>query len=67
MYVTMYKPIVKFSGAPRKCSLFAIFSKYCWFQTKFFTSLLEFMKLYEQNPLEIVFLFSLFTKTIRWL
>ena len=43
----------------------ANFSTYWWFQTKQFTRLLEFTKLYKQNPL--VNLFSLFTKTILWL
>ena len=56
--------MVKFSGASRKCFVVvvvAIFSKHWWFQTKQFIRLVEFIKLYKLNPLEI-FLFSLFTE-----
>ena len=42
----------------------AHFKKYWWFQTKRFTRLLEFIKLYKQNPLEIyIYIFSLFTNS----
>ena len=39
--------------------IFAIFSKYWWFQTKWFTRLLEFIKLYKQNPLRFFIFISL--------
>ena len=55
MYINLW-----FGGSSRKCHLFAIFSKYWWFQTKRFTRLLEFIKLYKQNSLEIS-LFFIFT------
>ena len=48
-----------FGGIP-KMLVFAIFSKYWWFQTKQFTRLLEFIKLYKQNPLEKIFIFTLY-------
>ena len=38
---------------------FAIFSKYWWFQTKQFTRLLEFIKVYKQNPLD-KFIFTMY-------
>ena len=38
--------------------LVAIFSKYWWFQTKWFTRLLELIQLYKQNPLENIFIFK---------
>ena len=41
----------------KKKKIISNFSKYPWFQTKQFTRLLEFIKLYKQNPLEIFFFF----------
>ena len=46
----MYGKIPKILGF-----FFAIFSKYWWFHTTIH-KLLEFIKLYKQNPLEIFFL-----------
>ena len=67
----VHKPIVNFffwgGGGILKCYFYAIFSKYWWFQTKQFTRLLEFIKLYETKPIRELFLFSLFTKTLIWL
>ena len=60
----VHKPMIKFSGASPKCYLFAIFSKYWWFQTKRSIRLLEFIKLYK-NPLENVFN-SEFTLPLLW-
>ena len=37
----------------------AIFSKYLWFQTKWFTRLLEFIKLDKQNPFIEIYNFFL--------
>ena len=46
---------------------FSIFSKFGWFKTKQFTGLLEFIKLYKQNPLEKFFIFTIYQKyTIRF-
>ena len=56
----VHKPMVKFSGASRKCTFCAIFSKYRWFQTKWFTRLVEFIKLCKQNPLENFFIFTIY-------
>ena len=53
----VHKPMAKFSGASQKCLFFAYFSKYGRFQTKHLTRLFEFMKLYNQNPLENFFIF----------
>ena len=47
--------MVKFSGASRKYQIFKNFAKYWWVQTKQFTSLLEFIKLCTQNPLDKLF------------
>ena len=52
----LHKPKVKFSGGhPQNVYYYFLFytivSKY-WFQTKPFAGLLEFIKLYKQNPLE---------------
>ena len=46
----------EFSGASRKFSFYAIFSKNWWFQTKRFTGLLELIQLYKQYPLEKFFI-----------
>ena len=56
----VHKPMVNFSGASQKFYFYAIFSKYSWFQTKRFTSLLELIKLYEQNPLQNFFIFTIY-------
>ena len=62
-WVHTWKPMVKFLGASQK--FFANFSKYWSFPTKQFTRLLEFIKLYKQNPLDIFFLsFSLKEKLL---
>ena len=55
MYINLYK----YSAASQKCFFFffggggvQIFQTFCWFQTKQFTRLLEFIKLYKQNTLD---------------
>ena len=52
----VHNSMVTFSGESRKFKFNAIFSKYWWFQTKWFTRLLELIQFYKQNPLEIFFL-----------
>ena len=41
---------------------YAVFSKFWWFdfETKRFTGLLELIKLYKQNPLEEIFIFTIY-------
>ena len=51
MYMYVHKPNVKYMGASWKKKKKNP-SKYRWFQTKQFTRLLEFTKLYKENPLE---------------
>ena len=53
----VHKPMLTFSGASQIFFFFCNFSKYWWFQTKRFTRLLEFIKLYKQNPVEKFFIF----------
>ena len=50
--------MVTFLGASQKWYFFVFFSKYWWFQTKWFSRVLEFMKLYKQNPLEKILIFN---------
>ena len=53
----VHKPTVKFlEVSPNFLS--GNFSNYGWLQTKQFTRLLEFIKLYKQNPLMMIFFFS---------
>ena len=52
--------MVKFSGASWKFYFNAIFSEYWWFQTKWFTGLLELVQLYKQNPLEKFVIFTIY-------
>ena len=53
----VHKPMVKFFwGASRKCLFLQIFR---WFQTKQFARILEFIKLYKQNPSENIFIFTI--------
>ena len=64
VYINLYGKILP--GIPNFfvfCKLF----KYWWFQTKQFTGLLEFMKLYKIHCILEIFYISLFSKTIHWL
>ena len=54
------KAMVTFSGASWKKVYFSLFSKCWWFETKQFTGLVEFIKLYEQNPSEKPFIFTIY-------
>ena len=56
----VHKLMVGFSAASQ--FVFAYFSKYWWFHTKQFTGLSEFRKLYKQNPLEKLFIFTIIPK-----
>ena len=56
----VHNSMVRFSGASRKCYFYAIFSKYWWFQTKWFIGLLELVQLYKQNSLEKIFTFTIY-------
>ena len=59
----VHKPMVKkIRGHPKNVIFSSIFSKYGWFQTKWFTWLLEFIKLCKQKPLEIFFYFHYLPK-----
>ena len=55
------KPMVKFGEASRKCYFFCVqyFLKILTVSDKTFTRLLEFIKLYKQNPLENFFIFTI--------
>ena len=55
----VHNSMVKFLGHPKYVSFYAISSKYSWFQTKWFTRLVELIQLYKPNPLD--FFFSIFT------
>ena len=60
----IHNSMVKFSGASRKCYFYAVFSKFWWFQTKWSTGLLELTKLYKQNPLRGIFIFTIYQNYI---
>ena len=61
MYITLWW---HFRGHPENFSFFTIFSKYWWFQTKWFTGLLELLQIYKQNPLEKFFIFTIYQNYI---
>ena len=57
----VHKPMVKFGEASRKCYFFVCnFLKILTVSDKTFTRLLEFIKLYKQNPLEKFFIFTIY-------
>ena len=62
LHVHVHKPMVKLWGGIPPFFFFCNISKYWLFQTKQFTRLLEFIKLY--NKTQINLLFSLFLKTM---
>ena len=56
--------MVKFSGASQKCCYLQNVFKYWWFQTKQLTMLLGFIKLYKQNQLEKILIFTIYQNYI---
>ena len=59
MYI--YNSMLKLFGGIPKMFVYAVFSKYWWFQTKWFTGLLELLQLYYlTNPIEIIFIFTIY-------
>ena len=54
----VHNSMVDFSGTSQK--FLTIFSKSSWFQTKWFTGLLELIQLCKQNPLEKIFIFTIY-------
>ena len=56
----VHNSMVTISGASRKFLFYAVSSKFSWFQTKRFTGLLELIKLYKQNSLEEILIFTIY-------
>ena len=58
-YMYVHNSMVKVLGYPKKVRT-AVFSNFWWFQTKLFTGLLQLIKLYKQNPLEEIFISTIY-------